>query len=158
MTTGRGWPSTLWNWGRLPDGLGSHYAGRSWINGNVGLHARRASRTRMLGCIQLGEIDRQALSLPRVRGIRGCPFVAHGEAVDFDSLTWTTGPLRTGTHMNAHDLAAAHRSVSQRKQTIAQETILQEGSLQYFTADAWCWERKGTGWCTAETTCIVVPH
>lgn len=50
--------------------------------------------------------DRQALSLPRVRGIRGCPFVAHGEPVDFDSLTWPPGPLRTVPHMNAHDLAA----------------------------------------------------
>lgn len=60
----------------------------------------------MLGCIQLGEDDRQALSLPRVRGIRGCPFVAHGEAVDFDSLTWLSGPLTRITHMNAHDLAA----------------------------------------------------
>lgn len=157
MTTGRGWPSTLWNWGRLPDGLGSHYAGRSWINGNVGLRARRASRTRMLGCIQLGEIDRQASSLPRVRGIRGCPFVAHGEAVDFDSLTWTTGPLRTGTHMNAHDLAASHRSVSHRKlshRRLSLRRVAPSTSRQ----DALCWERKGTWWRTAETTCIVVPY
>lgn len=87
----------------------------------------------MFGCIQLGGGDRQALSLPRVRGIRGCPFVAHGEAVDFDSLTWPSGPLRTGPHMNAHDLAAETRRFNGG--TLAQDVLVSR--------------RKRTGWCAA---------
>lgn len=87
----------------------------------------------MLGCIQLGGGDRQALSLPRVRGIRGCPFAAHGEPVDLDSLTWPSGSSKTGPHMNAHDLAAEIKRFN--------------GGTS--PQDALVWKRNRTGWCAA---------
>jgi hypothetical protein len=65
----------------------SYYTGRSWINGNVGLACLKGVKDQDVRLHPARGKWSTGIVPTRVRGVRGCPFVAHGEAVDLDSTT-----------------------------------------------------------------------